>query len=125
MRKLDMHGNCLSTVELNNWNIQFFLTLKWWERRKLGTLSKDRKVFKTDRDPAKHTMYKLDAYWFNVVLIEQLDPYTEIIIKQKWTSLKLVTTAEQVMKKWIYKFFLTEWFEKQIFLKKCEFKIQL
>lgn len=123
MRKYDIHWNCLSTVELMNWKTQYTLILKSWEKRKLWTLSKDRKVFNTNRDPDRHTMNKLDAYWFNVVLLEQLDPYTEIIVKQKWTFIKLTTTVEQVMKKWTYLYFLTEWFEKQIFLRKSEFKM--
>lgn len=70
-------------------------------------------------------MEKLDAYWFNVVLLEQLDPYTQIIVKQKWTKIKLTTTVEQVLKKWTYLYFLTEWFEKQIFLPKREFSITI
>ena len=125
MRKYDTNWNCLSSVELMNWNTEFTLILKTSEKRKLWTLSKDRKTFTTNRDPNRHTMEKLDAYWFNVVLLEQLDPYTQIIVKQKWTKLKLTTTVEQVLKKWTYLYFLTEWFEKQIFLPKREFSITI
>lgn len=125
MRKYDTHWNCLSSVELMNWKTEFTLILKTSEKRKLWTLSKDRKTFTTNRDPDRHTMEKLDAYWFNVVLLEQLDPYTQIIVKQKWTKIKLATTPEQVMKKWTYLYFLTEWFEKQIFLPKAEFRITI
>lgn len=125
MRKYDTHWNCLSSVELMNWNTEFTLILKTSEKRKLWTLSKDRKTFTTNRDPNRHTMEKLDAYWFNVALLEQLDPYTQIIVKQKWTKIKLTTTVEQVLKKWTYLYFLTEWFEKQIFLPKREFSITI
>lgn len=125
MRKFDQHWNCISSVEQMNWTIKFVLILKSWERRQLWVLSKDKKTFTVNRDPDKHTLDKLNAYWFNVSMLEQLDPECKIVVKQKWTKLKLTAYTNYILTAWIYLFFLQEWFEKQIFLKKELFNVEL
>lgn len=125
MRKYDTHWNYISSVEMKNWKTKFVLFLKNQGKRDLWVLSADKTILEVKRDPDRHTLYTLDAYWFNDWLLRQLDPNTKVVVKQKWTFLKLTTTIETILKKWIYKFFLIEWFERQVFLKKSDFKIEI
>lgn len=125
MRKYDLHWNCLSSVELMNWKTKFVLFLKEQGKRELWVLSADKTTLEVKRDPNRHTMIALDAYWFNNELLRQLPPNTKVVVKQTWTKLKLITTVDMILKKWTYKFFLTEWFKKQIFLPKAEFRITI
>lgn len=125
MRKYDTHWNYISSVEMMNWKTKFVLFLKDQGKRELWVLSADKKILEVKRDPNRHTMMALDAYWFNDTLLRQLDPNTKVVVKQTWTKLKLTTTIEMILKKWTYKFFLTEWFERQIFLKKSDFRIEI
>lgn len=125
MRKYDTHWNYISSVEMMNWKTKFVLFLKDQGKRELWVLSADKKILEVKRDPNRHTMISLDAYWFNDTLLRQLDPNTKVVVKQTWTKLKLATTIEMILKKWTYKFFLTEWFERQIFLKKSDFRIEI
>lgn len=81
--------------------------------------------FITRRDPSKHTLVKLNAYGFNVELLEQMKRYradSTILVKQVWTKIKLRKSVADVLENWVYLVF--NW-EKQVFVKKSEFAVEI
>jgi hypothetical protein len=54
-----------------------------------------------------------------------LNPNVEIIIKEKWRKLRLKTTVWKIFEEWQYLHFLSQGFEKQIFLKLELFEVIL
>lgn len=125
MRKFDTHWNYISSVEMVNGKTKFVLFLKDKGKRELGVLNKEKNCLEVKRNPNIHTYVNLDAYGFNDTLLRQLPPTCKVLVKQTWTKLKLATTVEMILKKWTYQFFLNEWFERQVFLKKSDFRIEI
>lgn len=81
--------------------------------------------FVTTRDPSKHTFVKLNAYWFNVDVLEQIKKYkptATIKVKQKWTKIQLIAKIIEVLENWVFLVF--NW-EKQVFYKKDKFSIAI
>ena len=80
--------------------------------------------FVTMRDPSKHTFVKLNAYWFNVAVLEQIyksNKNAVIIVNQKGTKIKLKIPVEKALK-WVY---LVYDGEKQVFVNKNDFDLTL
>ena len=68
--------------------------------------------------------------WYNYrfLLVARLckrNPNVEIIIKEKWRKLRLKTTVWKIFEEWQYLHFLSQGFEKQIFLKLELFEVIL
>lgn len=81
--------------------------------------------FVTMRDPSKHTFVKLNAYGFNVAVLEQMKKYRDdsmVIVKQKWTKICLIAPVSEILKDWEYLVF--NW-EKQVFYPKSQFGIAI
>ena len=125
MRKFDTHWNYISSVDMVNGKTKYVLFLKDQWKRELWILNKEKDCLEVKRDPDRHTYRNLDAYGFNDTLLRQLDPGCRVVVKQKGTFIKLSTTVDTILKKGIYQFFLQDWFEKQVFLKKSDFKMEL
>lgn len=126
MRKFDDHWNYISSVEMANGKTKFVLFLKESEsKRELGILNKEKNCLEVKRNPNIHTYWKMDAYGFNDTLLRQLPPTCKVLVKQTWTHLKLATTVEMILAKWAYRFYKNEGFERQIFLRKSDFRIEI
>lgn len=81
--------------------------------------------FVTMRDPSKHTFVKLNAYGFNVAVLEQMKRYRNdsmVIVKQKWTRICLIAPVAEILKDWEYRVF--NW-EKQVFYPKSQFGVAI
>lgn len=81
--------------------------------------------FVTMRDPSKHTFVKLNAYWFNVAMLEQMKRYRDdsmVIVKQKWTRICLIAPVAEILKDWEYRVY--NW-EKQVFYPKNQFGVAI
>ena len=83
-------------------------------------------VFETMRDPSKHTFVKLNAYWFNVDVLNEMKKYrpeTSIVkVKQKWTKIQLIARVLDILENWVYLVF--NW-EKQVFYPKDKFGVAI
>ena len=91
-------------------------------RKKIGTYKSG--VFNVTRDPSRHTMYKLNAYGFNVAVLEQIYKSNKnaiIIVNQKGTKIKLKIPVEKALH-WTYLVFDGE---KQVFVNKNDFDLDL
>lgn len=87
-----------------------------WKFKKLWTFRGG--VFTVKRDPEKHTMRKLNAYWFNadcLNLIYQAKKDAKIVIIQKNVLSKLTITVQKALEVWTYLSF--NW-ELQLFIPK-------
>lgn len=83
-------------------------------------------IFKIKRDRERHLLQKNNSYGFNDYFLRNiLNPETKIEITEKWSKLKLRTTVSKIIEEWTYLYFLTQWFEKQVFLKLSLFDIGL
>lgn len=81
--------------------------------------------FITTRDPSKHTFVKLNAYGFNVDVLEQIKKYradSKVIVKQKWTKIYLIADVKHILENWVYLVF--NW-EKQVFYPKDKFGVAI
>ena len=79
-------------------------------------------VFRVKRNPEKHTMRKLNAYWFNVDclnMIYKANPDAKIEVIQKNVLSKLTITVKNALEVWTYLSF--NW-ELQIFIPKDKFE---
>ena len=83
-------------------------------------------VFETMRDPSKHTFVKLNAYGFNVDVLNEMKKYrpeTSIVkVKQKWIKIQLIARVLDILENWVYLVF--NW-EKQVFYPKDKFSIAI
>ena len=83
-------------------------------------------VFETMRDPSKHTFVKLNAYGFNVDVLNEMKKYrpeTSIVkVKQKWTKIQLIARVLDILENWVYLVF--NW-EKQVFYPKDKFGVAI
>lgn len=78
-------------------------------------------IFRVKRDPEKHTMRKLNAYWFNadcLNLIYKANKDAKILINQKDVLANLTITIEKALEVWIYLSFNGE---LQLFIPKDKF----
>ena len=78
-------------------------------------------VFRVKRNPEKHTMRKLNAYWFNVDclnMIYKANPDAKIEVIQKNVLSKLTITIKKALEVWTYLSFNGE---LQIFIPKDRF----
>lgn len=97
------------TIVMSNgvWTLRKLWTFKGW-------------VFRVKRDPEKHTMRKLNAYWFNadcLNLIYKAKPDAIILVSQKNADLKI--TVQNALEVWTYLSF--NW-ELQLFIPKDKFE---
>ena len=79
-------------------------------------------VFTVKRDPEKHTMRKLNAYWFNadcLNLIYKANKDAVIVVNQKNVLANLKITVKQALEIWTYLSF--NW-ELQLFIPKDKFE---
>lgn len=91
-----------------------------WKFKKLWTFRGW--TFTVKRDPEKHTMRKLNAYWFNadcLNLIYKANPDAKIVIIQKNVLSKLTITIKNALEVWTYLSF--NW-ELQLFIPKDKFE---
>lgn len=94
-----------------------FLFLSWKGTRKLWD------IFEWDlyvKRKNKHIFAKLNAYWFNNMLLLSLDPDKKIYLQQEDKSV-LEITVKQAIDKWKYMNFSKDWFELQKFVPITEF----
>lgn len=78
-------------------------------------------IFRVKRDPEKHTMRKLNAYWFNadcLNLIYKANPEAKIKVIQKDIPSDLEITITKALEVWTYLSF--NW-ELQLFIPKDKF----
>jgi len=90
-----------------------------WKLKKLWTFRGW--VFRVKRDPEKHTMRKLNAYWFNVDCLRMIytaNPDAKIEIIQKNVLSKLTITVKNALEVWTYLSFNGE---LQLFVGKDKF----
>lgn len=81
--------------------------------------------FITTRDPAKHTFVKLNAYGFNVDVLEWIKndrADSKVLVKQKWTRIYLIADVKHILENWVYLVF--NW-EKQVFYPKDKFGVAI
>ena len=105
------------------WGKSYYLQLKSWEKRLLWSLTNRKVIVKRDKE--KHLMRENNSYWFNYKrLKEWFLTDTEIILQEKdWkTKRELKTTVWEILEKGSFLHFLSQGFEKQIFLKRELFK---
>lgn len=91
-----------------------------WKLKKLWTFRGW--IFRVKRDPEKHTMRKLNAYWFNVDclnMIYKANPDAKIEVIQKNVLSKLTITVKNALEIWTY---LSLNGELQIFIPKEKFE---
>ena len=91
-----------------------------WKFKKLWTFREG--IFRVKRDPEKHTMRKLNAYWFNVDclnMIYKANPDAKIEVNQKNVLSKLTITVKKALEIWTY---LSFHWELQIFIPKDKFE---
>jgi len=91
-----------------------------WKFKKLWTFREG--IFRVKRDPEKHTMRKLNAYWFNVNCLEMIckaNPDAKIEVIQKNVVSKLTITVKKALEIWTYLSFNGE---LQIFIPKDKFE---
>ena len=85
-----------------------------WRLKKLWTFRGG--VFRVKRDPEKHTMRKLNAYWFNadcLNMIYKANPDAVIDVTQKNIPSRLTITVKMALEVWTYLSF--NW-ELQVFI---------
>lgn len=91
-----------------------------WKLKKLWTFKGW--IFRVKRDPEKHTMRKLNAYWFNadcLNLIYQANPEAKIKVIQKDIPSDLKISVKDALEVWTYLSF--NW-ELQLFIPKDKFE---
>lgn len=91
-----------------------------WKLKKLWTFRGW--IFRVKRDPEKHTMRKLNAYWFNVDCLRMIymaNPDAKIEVIQKNVLSKLTITVKNALEVWTYLSFNGE---LQIFIPKDKFE---
>lgn len=91
-----------------------------WRLKKLWTFKGW--TFTVKRDPEKHTMRKLNAYWFNadcLNLIYKANPDAIIRVNQKDVLADLTITVKKALEIWTYLSF--NW-ELQLFIPKDKFE---
>ena len=98
------------TIVMSNgvWTLKKLWTFKGW-------------IFRVKRDPEKHTMRKLNAYWFNadcLNLIYKANKDAKILINQKDVLANLTITIEKALEVWTYLSFNGE---LQLFVPKDKF----
>ena len=121
----DEKGNRLFWIEKPK-VIHYYLHLKGeLHQRKLWVLKEDWVLY-MNRDREEHLFIKNNSYGFNEYFLKNvLNPNVEIIIKEKWRKLRLKTTVWKIFEEWQYLHFLSQGFEKQIFLKLELFEVIL
>lgn len=90
-----------------------------WRLKKLWTFSGG--VFRVKRDPAKHTMRKLNAYGFNVDCLNMIfkaNPESVIEVIEKDKPAKLTISVKKALEIWNYLSFNGE---LQLFVGKDKF----
>lgn len=96
-----------------------YLVLKKFERPKLiWKIDIENNVLAVVRKDT-HVFLKRYSYWFNNALIQRLpdDMVVEIMFPKKEHKIyKYVTNIKTIKEKGTFKYFLTTWYEKQIFL---------
>lgn len=98
------------TIVMSNgvWTLRKLWTFKGW-------------TFTVKRDPEKHTMRKLNAYWFNadcLNLIYQANKEAVILVIQKNMLSELKISVQKALEVWTYLSF--NW-ELQLFIPKDRF----
>lgn len=98
------------TIVMSNgvWTLKKLWTFKGW-------------IFRVKRDPERHTMRKLNAYWFNadcLNLIYKANKDAKILINQKDVLANLTITIEKALEVWKYLSFNGE---LQLFVPKDKF----
>ena len=91
-----------------------------WRLKKLWTFRDG--VFRVKRDPSKHTMRKLNAYWFNVDCLNMIfkaNPESTIEIVEKDKPAKLTISVKKALEVWNYLSFNGE---LQLFVAKEKFE---
>jgi len=121
----DEKGNRLFWIEKPK-AIHYYLHLNGeLHQRKLWVLKEDWVLY-MNRDREEHLFIKNNSYGFNEYFLKNvLNPNVEIIIKEKWRKLRLKTTVWKIFEEWQYLHFLSQGFEKQIFLKLELFEVIL
>lgn len=115
--KYDEYGNRLYIDSMG----KIILKLKEkWEKRVIGKYDK-KKWYIEVRRWIQHYMACIDWRWFNYYLVDSLPRDMIVVVKSEWFSLKFKITVEEILKKWQFLHFLSQWFEKQIFVKKSDF----
>ena len=90
-----------------------------WRLKKLWTFRGW--IFRVKRDPEKHTMRKLNAYWFNadcLNLVYKANPDAVIDVTQKDIPSRLTITIKKALEVWTYLSFNGE---LQLFIPKDKF----
>lgn len=89
------------------------------ETRKLWSISPKWELF--IRRFNKHIFRKMNAYWFNYHLLQQLSPEMKVVVKEEdWRQLE--TTVWYILQNGDAKQFVSDWFELQIFLPRPLFR---
>lgn len=101
----------------------YYMQLDNGEKRQLGILKNWKIIVRRDKE--KHLMRANNSYWFNHKRLKEwflVD--TEVVLQEKdWkTKRELKTTVWEILEKGSFLHFLSQGFEKQIFLKRELFK---
>jgi hypothetical protein len=87
MKSKDEFGNELIS-EQNNENILLYLALKEenYRNRKLGLISKQKRIFEVKRERNKHLFKKLDAYGFNYHVLNNAQAFDNVLLKDEYST---------------------------------------
>lgn len=121
--KEDSQKNKLYSKPLKKWEALYIYLAKNKTTKKIWTYFEDEWVLKVLRDRDEHFHIKTQSYWFSDILLQTLPPDTKIVLREKWGLIKYVTDIITILTEWQYLHFLSQWFEKQIFMPIDKFKI--
>jgi hypothetical protein len=87
MRMKDEFGNELIS-EQNNDTILLHLALKEenYRNRKLGTISKNKRVFEVKRERSKHLFNKMNGYGFNYHVLKNAQAFDNVLLKDEFST---------------------------------------
>jgi hypothetical protein len=87
MRMKDEFGNELISEQTND-NILLYLALKEenYRNRKLGVISKDKRIFEVKREREKHLFKKLDAYGFNYHVLKNAQAFDRVLLRDEYST---------------------------------------
>jgi hypothetical protein len=69
-----------------------------------------------------HIYTKTNSYWFNDSFVRKFAPETVVIVREKWYRMRLQTTIGTILNQGTYLYFLSQWFERQVFLNRTLFE---
>lgn len=121
--KEDSYKNKLYSKHLKKWEALYIYLAKNRETRKIWTYYEDKWILKVERDRDEHYHIKTQSYWFSDIALKALPPDTKVVLKEKGWLIKYVADVLTILNEWQYLHFMSQWFEKQVFMPLEKFKM--